>query len=311
MKFPICFILAGEGSFLFPLYLNQQDPLVKTLGMIINEDGENIEKEMWDEEKLELNENEGIQENTKKRKINFQDFLKGFNETARRIDYSSSFGDFMKNVIELLEYVERNNNDYFKQKNMRADIFLHQIADMSDLKDPKQQTTIIFLDKGAKTELEKSLKEAQKIKHYNNSYDVKFSLNFIKNEEISNRNSSIFHRNEMNYEFLMKRPLQVEDKKNDNSEEDMDNLKKKLLSRMENASPEIRKVPDAYENKWEFMKEEWPQNFRNWLDSFERFWGFLRAFLLKFRSSKENSSLLPVGLFFLLILDMVFSLLNF
>ena len=308
MKFPICLILAGEGSFLFPLYLSQHDPLVKTLGTIINEEGQNDEKEIWDVEKLESNEVDAPQEKVvKKRKINFQDFLKGFNETARKIDYWCSFGDFMKCVMELLDYVDKHNSDYFKQKSMRAEVFLHQIADDQENKDPRQQTTIIFLDKGSKPELEKSLKEAQKCKHYNHSYDVKFSLNLIRNEEISQRNSSIT-RNEANFEFQVKRPVQIEDKKTENSEEDMDYLKKKLLSRLENSSPEVQKMredPDI--NKWDFLKEEWPQNLRAWFDKVERGWGYFRAFFLRFRSSKENSSLLPVALFFFLIVDLVFN----
>jgi len=304
MKFPICLILAGEGSFLYPLYLSQYDPLIKTLGTIINEEGQNDEKEIWDVEKLESNEMEIPQEKVlKKRKINFQDFLKEFNETSRRIDYWSSFGDFIKSVLELLEYVDKHNNEYFKQKNMRAQVLLHQIAD-PETKDPRQQATIIFLDKGSQADLEKSLKEAQKFKHYNHNYDIKFSLNLIRNEEISQRNSSI-GRNEINFDFLVKRPM-IEDKKTENSEEDMDFLKKKLLSRLENSSPEIHKMredPDI--NKWELLKEEWPQNLRAWFDKFERFWGYFRAFFLRFRSSKENSSLLPVALFFFLIVDLV------
>ena len=306
MKFPICLILAGEGSFLFPLYLSQYDPLVKTLGTIINEEGQTGEKEIWDIEKFESNETDNQDKIQKKRKINFQDFLKGFNETARRIDYWSSFGDFMKNVLELLDYVDRNNNDYFKQKCMRAEVFLHQIADSQLMKDPRQQTTmIIFLDKGSKNELEKSLKEAQKFKHYNHAYDIKFSLNLIRNEEVSQRDSSV-NRNEINFDFLIKRPAMNEDKKNEGEEDSLENLKKKLMSRLENTSPEVLKMrEDVDVHKWDFLKDEWSQNLRTWFDSFERFLGYFRAFFLKFRSSKENSSLLPVGLFFLLIVDLV------
>ena len=303
MKFPICLILAGEGSFLFPLYLNQHDPLVKTLGTIINEEGQNEEKEPWDIEKFESNETEIPEKIQKKRKISFQDFVKGFNETARRIDYWSSFSDFMKCVIELLDYVERSNNEYFNKKNMRAEVFLHQIAD-TQIKDTRQQTTIIFLDKSSKEQLEKYLKEAQKFKHYNHSYDIKFSLNLIKNEDLSLRTSTC-NRNEINFDFTIKRPM-IEDKKTENSEDDLDNLKKKLLSRLENSFPQETKLrEDVDVHKWDFLKEEWPQNFRTWFDSFERFLGYFRAFFLRFRTSKENSSLLPVGLFFLLIVDLV------
>lgn len=306
MKFPICLILAGEGSFLFPLYLSQYDPLVKTLAMIINEEGQIMEKEIWDVEKLEINENEDGEKLQKNRKTNFQDFLKGFNESARRIDYWSSFSDFMNNVIDLLEYVDRNNNEYFKQKNMRAEIFLHQISDSQQTKENRQQTTIMFLDKDSKNELERFLKEAQIVKHYDHSFDIKFSLNLIKNEDMSDRNSS-FVRNEVNFDYIVKRPLTIEDKKVENNDDDMDNLKKQLMSRLEENSPEIQKARREVVvlHKWDFLKEEWPQNFRTWFDSFERCLGYFRAFFLRFRSSKENSSLLPVGLFFLLIVDFV------
>ena len=88
----------------------------------------------------------------------------------------------------------------------------------------------------------------------------------------------------------------------------MDYLKKKLLSRLENSSPEVQKMrEDPQINKWDFLKEEWPQNLRAWFDKVERGWGYFRAFFLRFRSSKENSSLLPVALFFFLIVDLVFN----
>ena len=287
--------------------LSQFDPLVKTLGSIINEIGENKDKDIWD---LESNETDPSQKNVAKKKtINFQDFLKGFNENARRIDFCTSFHDFTKNVIDLLEYVDDSNNEFFNKKNMRAEIFLHQILENNQSnKETKEQTSISFLDRSSKEQLEKYLKEAHSLKHYNHSFNIKFSLNLIKNEDMSERSSLSMNKNELNFDFLMKRPLNIEEEaKTFHSDDDLNCLKEKLLIRLDNEKPlKLNKMENRNDKKWDLIRAQWMENLTIWFNTFERFLGYCRSIILRFRESKERSSILPIGLFFLMIVDLVY-----
>ena len=80
-KFPLSLVLAGEGTFLYPLHLDFEDPQYKSLFFSINK---------YDQEAEQENENFLQREEIHQ----FESFFRKFNLIAKTIDYATNQKEF-------------------------------------------------------------------------------------------------------------------------------------------------------------------------------------------------------------------------
>lgn len=339
LKFPVSLILAGEGSFLFPLYLNLNDPYIKTLCSSINEISTFDEPPLWQKESIMLASHSPLNKATPK--LTFQDFLKRFNEKARRIDFWLPNKEFLRVFQDLLDFIAKSNEEYLAHKGISAKLFLHKMKVKEGEEEGKKEegerrreevgrkteegirrkeegwwrrddggrrrsdeegggvreeggnSMIWFLEGG---ENEEKLGEAQKWKFWENNVDVKFSLNLMKVEEAGGKGNGLME------EGGGKKPKE-EEKKGDDDE--LEELKKQFIVKSQNAH--LTQTNNFGTSMRPFLSNEskCPDSFSLLFKHINRWGGMFRSFFLRFRSGRGSTSLLPVSLFLLLIVDLV------
>ncbi|KAL4446639.1 hypothetical protein ABPG74_005577 [Tetrahymena malaccensis] len=172
LNIPYFISLSGDGSFIKPLNVNENDVFCKCLYFSINR---NRKKEI-------VNERQRVMENLVNHKLRIDNskklnkFIKKFNRYTRSIDYMAPVSSIQMSLQQIVELLKKWNQYFFNPNNVGCDLVVFEVPKKEGF---KQFVTVLEnLEKERFKEF--IAKIINTIRNYNNFYEVNMKL-FIYN----------------------------------------------------------------------------------------------------------------------------------
>ncbi|EAR89270.2 transmembrane protein, putative (macronuclear) [Tetrahymena thermophila SB210] len=172
LNIPYFISLSGDGSFIKPLNVNENDVFCKCLYFSINR---NRKKEI-------VNERQRVMENLVNHKLRIDNskklnkFIKKFNRYTRSIDFMAPISSIQMSLQQIVELLKKWNQYFFNPNNVGCDLVVFEVPKKEGF---KQIVTVLEnLEKESFNEF--IAKIINTIRNYNNFYEVNMKL-FIYN----------------------------------------------------------------------------------------------------------------------------------
>ncbi|KAL4496239.1 hypothetical protein ABPG72_012976 [Tetrahymena utriculariae] len=172
LNIPYFICLSGDGSFIKPLNINENDVFCKCLYFSINR---NRKKEI-------VNERQRVMENLVNHKLRIDNskklnkFIKKFNRYTRSIDFMAPVSSIQMSLQQIVELLKKWNQYFFNPNNVGCDLVVFEVPKKEGF---KQIVTILEnLEKDMFNEFISKI--INTIRNYNNFYEVNLKL-FIYN----------------------------------------------------------------------------------------------------------------------------------
>ncbi|KAM3143533.1 hypothetical protein pb186bvf_004295 [Paramecium bursaria] len=164
--FPVSLVLSGQGTFMFPLFIDKKDPIITLLWLTLD--------------KLNQQPSDNSDSSDEEKPSELEIFLENFNYYAKLIDFRQSASSFSKRFRDLVSYTNSINKTKFRALKVQVDICVHIMA-----KNSQDKSKLIMLGLENYKDLEKCFSDIYHLQNFSNQQYIKFSVNFDSNKSES------------------------------------------------------------------------------------------------------------------------------